>query len=156
VLDCSVFRIQRPVHGGVASAKGFLSGKHGIDCVKNEFGHAPNGQVMSVSKTHPGAVHDFAVFMSRKGQYCSFLHRQPSEAAIQDRGDATCWALMADKGCTGAQQHLRAGIPECVGRHETVENRAISRDRIVVENFCGRMVALPHLRTALPRRTRAV
>jgi hypothetical protein len=146
VVDCSVFRIQKPLHDGFASAKRFFSGKHGIYCVKHEFAHAPNGQVMFVSKTHPGAVHDFTVFLSMKDQYRSFLQKLPSEATIPDRVDAASWALMADKGYTGAQEHLRAVIPErSLGRREASQNDMISQDRIVAENFYGRMKSLFHV-----------
>jgi hypothetical protein len=131
--------------------RAYFSGKHSQYGIKRELAHLPNGQCIFISKMHPGAVHDFTIFQEQVLVYLPFLEKQPDETSFPDPvlGEAR-WALMADKGYTGAERHCRAILPWKRNRRGgrvspsalAARNRGISRDRIICDNFYGRMKTL--------------
>lgn len=55
------------------------------------------------------------------------------------------WALLADKGYQGVSDLIRAIIPtkgDNISKEDTLRNKEIARNRIICENFYGRMKKL--------------
>ena len=55
------------------------------------------------------------------------------------------WALLADKGYQGATEKIRAILPskgKDLSREENTRNKKIAKNRIICENFYGRMKKL--------------
>jgi len=152
VIDCTVQKINRPKMS-FQEAKGFFSDKHKMYCLKKETVHAPNGEAMYVSNYYLGAVHDFTIFKDSIEKHKDYLTKTPEEVPINDEGMGvddfpTEWGMMMDKGYTGAQDLLRAIMPKkkpIRGRltlEEKELNRLIASNRIIIENFYGRLKTL--------------
>lgn len=131
ILDCSVQEISR-FAGSFRDSKIFFSKKHGIYCVKREFGHLLNGVVCCVSSYYPGSKHDFSIFVERCSVYKEILKG--------DNGKE--YSILADKGYEGANKYLTAITPikgNFLTPAEIRINKKIGSARIVCENFYGRM-----------------
>jgi hypothetical protein len=102
-----------------------------------------------VSDPYPGARHDFILFQASSEQYKRFLEKEPGDELLTDPGRSqTSWALLADKGYSGAEAYVRALIPKkcTVARPHTPEelayNQRLSTARVICENFYGRLKGL--------------
>jgi len=115
--------------------------------LKVETAHLVNGLCVAVSPHHPGGVHDFNIFKSRVPLYRDLCLKGPSEFNLEARISGgtgmqeSHWSVMADKGYQGAQALLRAILPKKDPKTEAdfELNAKIARDRVIVENFYGRM-----------------
>jgi len=130
VVDCTFQQSFRP--------RG--SGKHGDYGLKIETGHRPDGICVFVSTHHPGSVHDLNIFEKNVAEYQKYLQKTPEELKIMNDQETT-WSLMADKGYQGAQNFVRVVLPTKGegGRAQNDENRKIAIERIIIENFYGRL-----------------
>jgi hypothetical protein len=131
-------------------AQYYFSGKHGAYGFKTEVAHLPNGLAIFISDTYAGSVHDFTIFKDNVEGYKTFLEKKSSDHKVEDKGELKNkypkhWALMADKGYQGAVELLRAILP-CKGKEitkeDTLRNKKIAKNRIICENFYGRMKKL--------------
>lgn len=131
-------------------AQVYFCGKHKAYGYKTEIAHAPNGLAMFVGASKPGSIHDFSIFQDNVETYNEFLKKKAEDRTITDRGELRAkypnqWALMADKGYQGAAELCRAILPK-KGRNLTDEdderNDRIASDRVICENFYGRMKKL--------------
>lgn len=95
-----------------------------------------------------GAEHDFTVFQRQLPTYLLFLQKEEGDRPNLDPSNfARSWAIMADKGYTGADRHCNAVLPWRTNRRGEQFNQAllrsrnqnISRNRIICENFYGRL-----------------
>lgn len=131
-------------------AQFYFSGKHHSYGLKTETAHLPNGQVAFISETYGGSVHDFTIFKDNVEIYKEFLQKKGQDNKIKDVGELKekypkMWALMADKGYQGASELLRAILPEKgdeLTEEDKVRNKKIAKNRIICENFYGRMKKL--------------
>ena len=116
--------------GGCFSVgKSYFSGKHYRYVIKTEVLHAPNGTAMFVSSGHKGSEHDLTIFAKSRKTYALYLQGR---------------AVMADKGYSGAQEleGIVVEIPAKEGNlteEEVRRNTLISRHRVVIENYYGRL-----------------
>jgi IS5 family transposase len=118
IIDATEQQIERPKKG----QKAFYSGKKKRHTNKTEIRITPPGRIIHVSKTKPGAVHDFTVYKE--------------EPPIPK--DSTA---LADSGYQGLDKlHGRTEIPfkatknNPLDKEDKVYNRALSRIRVKVEN----------------------
>lgn len=118
IIDATEQQIERPKKG----QKAFYSGKKKRHTNKTEIRITPLGRIIHVSKTTPGAVHDFAVYKE--------------EPPIPK--DSTA---LADSGYQGLDKlHARTEIPfkatknKPLDKEDKAYNRALSSIRVKVEN----------------------
>jgi len=120
IIDATEQQIERPQKG----QKAFYSGKKKRHTNKTEIRIPPQGKgrIIHVSKTKPGAVHDFEVYKK--------------ETPIPK--DSTA---LADSGYQGLDKlHVRTEIPfksskkKPLDKEDKAYNRALSRIRVKVEN----------------------
>jgi len=118
IIDATEQQIERPKKG----QKAFYSGKKKRHTNKTEIRITPSGRIIHVSKTKPGAIHDFTVYKE--------------EAPIPR--DSTA---LADSGYQGLDKlHARTEIPfkatknKPLDKEDKAYNRALSRIRVKVEN----------------------
>ena len=107
------------------------------------------GMVAFVSEPYPGARHDFIIFRESVAKYREFLEKRVDEEDFDDPEQSQAhWALLADKGYTGAEAYLRALIPKkpttlrALTAQEIAYNERLSSARVICENFYGRMKGL--------------
>lgn len=127
-------------------AQFYYSGKHDAYGYKTEVAHLPNGQAVFVSKTYGGSVHDFTIFKDNIETYELFLQKRGLDHTIDDNGELKkeypkYWSLMADKGYQGANEIIRSIIPTkgANTKEEKIRNNKIAKNRVICENFYGRM-----------------
>ena len=89
------------------------------------------------------------MFRDGIGIYADFLRKEPGDVALLDPDEGqTSWALMADKGYTGACASVRAIIPKKATEGALLDgvdqaaNERIARARVKCEHFYGRMKGL--------------
>ncbi|KAH9103357.1 hypothetical protein LEN26_015310 [Aphanomyces euteiches] len=151
-VDCSCQQTHIPL-GSFGSKKTYFSKKHGLYGVKIEVSVLPNGLAIGVSPCAKGSVADITIFESNEDFHRSQLVKQHDEVNIRDDGPlvdnfANQWIVLADKGYQGLSNHLRAVTPvkRSPGSILTVEqeqfNADIATDRVIVENFFGRVNTL--------------
>ncbi|RHY39850.1 hypothetical protein DYB30_009111 [Aphanomyces astaci] len=87
---------------------------------------------------------------SRVKDHEANLAKSPSDAALPDHGELSnqfrgSWACLVDMGYIGIQHSLRGIHPKrrpvngSLGASDLERNHAISSDRVIVENFFGRV-----------------
>lgn len=123
IIDATEQQIERPKKG----QKAFYSGKKKRHTNKTEIRILPKGRIVHVSKTKPGAVHDFEVYKK--------------EPPIPK--DSTA---LGDSGYQGLDKlHIRTEIPFKASKNKPLDkedkayNRALSRIRVKVENVLGQI-----------------
>lgn len=104
---------------------------------------------MWISSGHPGSRHDFDIYQRNLPKWLDRLKKTPEELHRSNL-EHQYWAQMADKGYVGAN-NLPGVImvhphKKMSGKHlsptQRQENRDIGADRIVCENFYGRLKTL--------------
>lgn len=118
IIDATEQQIERPKKG----QKAFYSGKKKRHTNKTELRITPPGRIIHISKTKPGAIHDFAIYKE--------------DTPIPK--DSTA---LADSGYQGLDKlHARTEIPfkatknKPLDKEDKAYNRALSRIRVKVEN----------------------
>ncbi|KAF0712498.1 Aste57867_4809 [Aphanomyces stellatus] len=112
--------------------KVYFSKKHGLYGHKVEVSVAPNGLAINVTDSAKGSVSDIEIFKDNLGFHTSQLEKQADEGdindpdALQDRYP-THWAVLSDKGYQESRKRA---------------NERLSTDRVIVENFFGRLKTL--------------
>jgi hypothetical protein len=104
---------------------------------------------MQVSTNHPGSWHDFDIFLANVGSWIGKLRKTAEE---KQRAGSThnYWQQLADKGYQGANSlpnvYMASPHKAASNRRLTpvqiAENCRIATDRIVCENFYGRLKLL--------------
>jgi hypothetical protein len=150
LINDVTFQTRSRPHMLFSDARYYFSGKHHAYGFKTEVGHAPNGLAMFVGDTHAGSVHDFTIFKEKVDVYRDFLHKRPDDHNMADDGEMheeypDSWVMMVDKGYQGIAEWVRAVIPKKGRRLERADvnrNKLIAKNRIICENFYGRMKKL--------------
>lgn len=138
--------------GNYRDKKRFYSKKHANYGYKVEVAVRPNGQASGVSKHAIGATADIDILKSRIKQTEKRLHKGNvsqwvDDYPMNDKYPET-WAAIGDKGYQGAANHIRMVTPykKLPGRNLTpnqiIFNQKLAADRIIVENYFGRMKKL--------------
>lgn len=123
IVDATEQQIEKPKKG----QKAFYSGKKKRHTNKTEIRVTLKGRILHVSKTKPGAVHDFALYKE--------------EPPIPKDSRA-----LADSGYQGLDKlHAKTEIPFKASKAHPLDkdaklyNRALSRLRIKIENVLGQL-----------------
>ena len=139
--------------GNIDETKLYYSGKHKLYGLKTEVSVLPNGIAVFASPPYPGSRSDLDIFRTHVQMNRAKLRKRSGEHEIRDTYKLSekypnLWAVIVDKGCYGAAELVRAIHPikkpanQLLSLEQAAENRNICGDRIVVENFFGRMCSL--------------
>lgn len=139
--------------GNLQEAKKDFSGKHHLYGKKVEVSVLPNGLALGCTKHFPGATSDIDIFMSNKDWHLQQVRKTRDERRERDNDTLSSryprlWAILCDKGYQGLANILRAIHPKkkppmcLLTLEEERANRDISSDRIIVENYFGRLCGL--------------
>ncbi|ETV87366.1 hypothetical protein H257_00965 [Aphanomyces astaci] len=101
----------------------------------------------------PGSVNDLTMFMDRLTVHRTSLAKMETEMAINDVGEQFddhrgYWACLVDKGYVGIMHHTRGIYPKkkptggALDTDDLNRNKRVSSDRVVVENYFGRVCQL--------------
>ncbi|KAF0726311.1 hypothetical protein Ae201684P_001162 [Aphanomyces euteiches] len=151
-VDCTFQQTHIPL-GSFGSKKSYFSKKHGLYGVKIEVSVLPNGFAIGVTPCAKGSVADIAVFESNEDFHRSQLAKQNDESNIRDDGPlveifSNQWIVLADKGYQGLANRLRAVTPvkrlpgSILSMEHEQLNADIATDRVIVENYFGRLKTL--------------
>lgn len=150
--DVTFHHSNRP-GGNLQEAKRYFSGKHHLYGKKVEMYVFPNGLPLGCTKHFPGATADIDIFMSNKEWHLQQLRKTRDERQDIDNDHLSSkyprlWALLCDKGYQGLAEILRAIHPKkkpalgMLSIDDERFNRDVSADRILVENYFGRLCGL--------------
>ena len=145
--------------GRFMEQKKYFSGKHKLYGYKLECSVAYPGFAVSVSSHEPGSTSDLTMFLQRQSKHREMLRKGQEELTIEDNGEGSVrhpgtWAVLVDKGYQGAADALRTIQPKRAPRggqldHQDVtRNALVSSDRVLVENYFGRMSSLWRIMSA--------
>ncbi|RHY20158.1 hypothetical protein DYB32_010215 [Aphanomyces invadans] len=114
----------------------------------------PNGYAIGCTNHHRGATADIEIFRRNAEFHLREMKKTTEQGKrITDHGPqpkkkADSWAILVDKGYQGLQEKFRAIHPTkssgnaSLPTETVIENRNISSDRIIVENFFGRLCSI--------------
>ncbi|KAH9100026.1 hypothetical protein Ae201684P_019031 [Aphanomyces euteiches] len=139
--------------GNLAERKRYFSKKHHLYGYKVEVSVAPNGLALNCTKHYPGNESDIGIFCKNFAFHDSNLLKLPREESFVDEGPLkeyfpNQWIVLVDKGYQGLSDVIRALHPKkkppnaSLSRQEHEINTYISSDRVIVENFFGRLCTL--------------
>ncbi|OWZ01313.1 hypothetical protein PHMEG_00027327 [Phytophthora megakarya] len=140
--------------GNFNEAKKFYSRKHHLYGHKVEVSVLPKGIAINCIAWSPAATSDYNVFLDNVEFHHSAMQKLEGEADLNDEGPAqdrfeNDWAILVEKGYQGLQRGFRTIQPKKKARgapplsaDENRENDRISHDRVIVENFFGRLKSL--------------
>ena len=139
--------------GTQAERSEFYSAKHKQHGFKVEVSVLPNGLAINCTDHYRGSFSDITIFRRNMEFHRVQLHkldaeqRVPDDGPMQDVHDSE-WAVLVDKGYQGLPAVIRAIHPRRkpsghrLSSADEETNRKISSDRIIVENFFGRLCSL--------------
>ena len=118
-----------------------------------EVSVTPTGFAVSSSMHEPGSVSDLVIFQGMQFFHMRAQRKRDDEKEIGDEGPLHesypgQWAILAHKGYQGAAEFCRIVHPmrkpqgAFLSPGEVAEKKAISSDRIIVENYFGRLCDL--------------
>ena len=148
-IDVIFQQANRP-SGNMQEGKLYFSGKHKLYGYKAEVAVRPNGLASAFSKHYPGSVSDITIMQERLSEHKLRLEKRKDEPELaddflmSDKFSNYCGVLM-DKGYQGAADILCAVIPKkkpvrgFLSLIDEEFNKKLSSDRILVENFFGRL-----------------
>ncbi|ETW07079.1 hypothetical protein H310_03152 [Aphanomyces invadans] len=133
--------------------KPFYSQKHHMYGLKVEVSVLPIGLAINCSRHHGGNTADITIFKENMDFHIVASKKQPNEASLPDNGPLHTeykdqWAILTDKGYQGIPEFSRGINPtkkqpnKLLTREEEATNAATSADRVIVENFFGRLYVL--------------
>jgi hypothetical protein len=133
--------------------KVYWDGKNHIYGLKNEIAVSTTSPhyCLFVSPHFPASVHDYEVHRQVYGSYGEYLVMTPEEivtAGLQP--GPRYWKIMADKGYTGSPDDTEPLVRVCPRKgpltpEQAATNRRINEERVVVEQFFGRLARLWHV-----------
>ncbi|KAE9003989.1 hypothetical protein PR003_g6116 [Phytophthora rubi] len=132
----------------MANQKVYFSAKHKLYGFKIECSFAPPGLAVDVSDHSPGSCSDVTKMLDRLTVHRQMLRKEDTSGPEMG-GEPTPFpdmcAVLADRGYQGTGRVLRTIQPKkkprggTLDRDDLARNRAVSSDRVLVENFFGRM-----------------
>jgi len=137
--------------GNLQEAKVFYSGKHKLYGYKVEVSVLPIGIAISCTSHYPGSYADLEIFRRNIEFHQTILKK--SHTVLEDQGllheaYPNHWAVLLDKGYQGTQDVIRGIHPirkkpnARLSQADVTFNRNVSSDRIIVENYFGRLCSL--------------
>ncbi|OWY99315.1 LOW QUALITY PROTEIN: hypothetical protein PHMEG_00029695 [Phytophthora megakarya] len=137
--------------GRFTEQKVYFSAKHKLYGFKIECSVAPPGVAVDVSDHAAGSRSDITMMLDRLSIHRQMLKKEDDsvpELGGEPSQFPQMWGVLVDKGYQGAGRVLRTIQPRKQPRGGTLDhediarNKAISADRVLVENFFGRMCLL--------------
>lgn len=137
--------------GRFMEQKVYYSAKHKLYGFKIECSVAPPGLAVDVSNHCPGSTSDVTMMLDRLSIHRNMLRKEEGtspEIGGEPTQFAHMWAVLVDKGYQGAGRVLRTIQPKkqprggTLDRDDIARNKAVSSDRVLVENYFGRMCVL--------------
>ena len=131
IVDATVQAIPRP-KGPFEAIKPWYSGKHEMYCLKSQVVINRAGLAVHIVSSKPGSIHDLKILKESMPDIDKFLEQFP------DHGKK----ILADKGyvCDELNDRLVTPHKGNMLTHEQIKfNEQLSKVRIKVENFFGRM-----------------
>ena len=148
------FQMANRPSGNHEESKPYFSKKHGMYGYKVEMSVLPNGLAVMASDHYPGSVHDLTIFRHNLEFHRTALRKTENDRSLfHDIGPfisefPNSWSVLLDKGYQGALELVRAIIPKrnpprnVLCTEDQRSNQRIAHDRIVVENYFGRLCKL--------------
>lgn len=142
--------------GSIEEGKRYYSGKHKLYGYKVEVSVLPNGLAAGSTLHYPGSVSDLEILQRNKDWHLRESSKKQGDSDVADIGLMTDkypqhWAVLMDKGYQGAAEFMRAISPkkkkpnQHLSLSEEAFNRRVASDRIIVENYFGRLCSLWNL-----------
>ncbi|KAG3234651.1 hypothetical protein PI124_g20301 [Phytophthora idaei] len=139
--------------GRFTEQKAYFSGKHKLYGYKLDCPVACRGQAVDLSLHEPGSTSDVTMFVNRRDTHLAFLAKDHDELHNDDNGEGSpehpvSCAVLVDKGYQGAAGVTRTIQPTRKPRGgelthaEVARNKLVSADRVIVENYFGRVCSL--------------
>ena len=149
--DVTFQQTNRPT-GNIQESKPYFSGKHKLYGYKVEVSGIPRGFAIGCTTHFAGSINDIDIFYDNLEFHELALQKNES-SEVEDDGYLVAkypdqWGILADKGYQGAAHHIRLIHPmrkptsRDLFLSEIQMNNEISSDRIIVENFFGRLSSL--------------
>ena len=149
--DVTFQQCNRP-GGTMGEGKVFFSGKHHLYGLKVEVSVLPTGLAINCTDHARGSVADIEIFRSNMDFHRNKLAKG-QDLDLTDIGPMKnefggSWAVLTDKGYQGLEQVIRAIHPvkarpnQPISRSDNHVNRLIASDRIIAENYFGRLTTL--------------
>ena len=139
IVDATVQKINRPCLD-YQTAKQWYSGKHSVYCLKTQVVTNRLGVAMHVTDPVPGSIHDLTLFRDSLPEILELIekHKEGKDEEIK---------ILADLGYyTKDLEHLLItpiksipSLPANEQRDAEKFNQSLSRQRIRVENYFGRL-----------------
>ena len=148
--DVTFQQANRPT-GTIEEGKAYYSGKHKLYGLKVEVSVLPVGLAINCTRSYPGSYADIDIFRRNMDFHKKQVLKNDSN--IEDSGPLhdkypDQWAILVDKGYQGLQEVIRAIHPARqtantrLSNSQIATNQSISSDRIIVENYFGRLTSL--------------
>lgn len=148
-VDVTFQQSNRP-SGNLRESKLYYSGKYHLYGYKLEVSVRPNGLASDSSVHHPGSISDLTIMHNRLDKHRQRTRKRGSDTQIEDNGDLhekfpNYWQVLVDKGYQGSREFIRSIHPHrkpprgVLSHAQENYNRALSSDRIIVENYFGRL-----------------
>jgi hypothetical protein len=131
----------------------YFSGKHKLYGFKIECAVIRPGIAVHVSRHYPGSTSDLNICLKNLPVHQDLLRKTEHEITARDYGERSSeypgsWGVLVDKGYQGLPTHLRCIHPKRKPRgaelthDEHDRNKRVSHDRVLVENYFGRLSTL--------------
>jgi hypothetical protein len=147
--DVTFQQANRP-GGNMAEAMPYYSAKHKLYGYKVEVSVSPRGFAINCTDHARGNKSDITMFRDNSEFHQAMRAKTDRDRGVLDDGPMSElypdeWAVLADKGYQGLAEHMRCIHPQ-KGSHLSADaerrNKNISTDRIIVENYFGRLCGL--------------
>lgn len=138
----------------MTEAKPYFSPKHKLYGYKTEVSVLPNGMSCFLSDHYFGSIPEVTILRHNIELHSNMTATREWEKenmhlhAKEEEKDESNWAFLADKAHIGGSDELRLILPKRNPQRKILDlrskepNVAISHDRIIVENYFGRMKAI--------------
>ena len=148
-IDVTFQEANRP-SGNMQEGKKYFSGKHKLYGFKTEVTVRPNGIAVACSQHFPGSVSDLHIMQRMSEAHEDRLEKRDGEQAFSEneilhQKYENYRAALVDKGYQGAAEFLRVILPKkkpasgILSKEDTLFNKKVAADFIIVENYFGRM-----------------
>ena len=134
-----------------ASKKLRWSAKHKGYGWKSEIAVGPNGKARYLSPLYPGLFHNMKIFKKHVDKHLERLvkddldAKESNDLSVDDKDNRNMWAALLDKGYEGLHKYGRFLTPKKktaqrdLDSDDKKKNNRIENDRVIVENFFGRL-----------------
>ncbi|ETI35397.1 hypothetical protein F443_18260 [Phytophthora nicotianae P1569] len=119
--------------GNMNEIKPYYSGKHHLYGYKVEVSVLPNGLAINCTDHTGGSTHDAAIFKDNVAFHARAMRKQEDDRGLRDEGNGT------GVPCNPPVKSKRL---QPLSLEDACYNDKLARDRVIVENFFGRLKTL--------------